>query len=56
MLVELARRLDRLALEAQELKALYADPNRRGALRSRAWREAYEQTVRETPRRESKKG
>lgn len=53
MLAELARRLARLALEVQELKVLYADAPRRGALRTRAWREAYERTCRETAQRAS---
>ncbi len=43
----LARRLERLAAEVRELKALYADPQRRGTLRTRAWREAYEKAGRE---------
>jgi len=46
-IAELARRLERLAAEVQELRALYADAPRRGALRTRAWREAYERTRRE---------
>lgn len=52
-IADLSRRLGRLALEVQELKVLYADAPRRGELRSRAWREAYERTRREMARRAS---
>ncbi len=43
-IADVAQQLERLAVEVQQLKALYADAPRRGALRTRAWREAYERT------------
>ncbi len=55
-IADLARRLDWLAAEVQALKALYADDHRRGALRSRAWREAYEQVAHTAALRSSENG
>ncbi len=44
-IADVARQLERLAAEIQALKALYADAPRRGELRTRVWREAYERRL-----------